>query len=111
MQASRVGTRHLVGARTLNRDVQKSGRSPVAGDPVRGITVDPSLMVGEIGGIAAQLAERRAEGMNHRISRVLRLEREIEGLAEVLRQKTKTIRALQRIGGIEILEDTVARVL
>src|ERR1700688_1573467 len=68
-------------------------------------------MLREICSIAAQLAERRAEGMNHRIARVLRLQRQIEGLAEVLCQKAEAVRSLQRIRRIEILEDTVTRLL
>ena len=86
--------------RPLDGEVEKARRAPVAGDLVDRLAVDPGLQVDEIGCVAAELPTRRAEGVQYRIPRVLGLQREIERLAEVLRQEAEASARCNGVAGL-----------
>jgi hypothetical protein len=69
---------------------------------------NPSLSVGEIADITPQLHRGVGEIVYLRIGRVLGLDREIEGLPQVLRQEMKAISAHDRRAGVGSLEHLVA---
>src|SRR3546814_13346968 len=54
-----------------------------------------SDLIREVGSVAAEFARRSAERVQCREPRVLRFEREVERLAEILRQEAERIGALQ----------------
>ena len=87
----------LLRARALHGEVDEAGGAPVAGDLVGGRAVDPRLQVDEVGVVAAELAVRPAERVDGRVAGVLRLERQVEGLAEVLGEVAEAVGALQRV--------------
>ena len=77
-------------------------------DPVRRCAVDPRLQIDEVGVVAAELAARPAERVDHRIARVLGLQSEVVGLTEVLRQVAKRVGALQGIRRRGVLEREIS---
>src|SRR3546814_372675 len=95
-------------ARPLHGEVQKARRALVAGNPVDRIAVDPGLQIREVGSVAAEFARRSAERVQCREPRVLRFEREVERLAEILRQEAERIGALQWRRRIFVLERMLA---
>ena len=80
----------------------------VPADLVDRIAVDPGLLIYEVRAVAAQLAVRRNEGMQYRITRVLGLQPEVERLPEILREEAERIGPMERRRWIEILEDPIA---
>src|SRR3546814_20400678 len=62
----------------------------------------------EVGSVAAEFARRSAERVQCREPRVLRFEREVERLAEILRQEAERIGALQWRRRIFVLERMLA---
>src|SRR3546814_736406 len=108
VQARNVGARLRLRARPLHGEVQKARRALVAGNPVDRIAVDPGLQIREVGSVAAEFARRSAERVQCREPRVLRFEREVERLAEILRQEAERIGALQWRRRIFVLERMLA---
>ena len=108
VQARPAGAGLHRGARSLHGEIEKTRGAGIAADPVHMPTVDPRLTVREIRRIPAELARGRAEGVEHRVTRIPGLQREIEGLPEILRQEAKRVGPLQGVGGIVFLEHLVA---
>src|SRR5262249_25933439 len=83
----------------------------VAGQPVSRLPIDPCLLIGEVSAVATELSGRATEGVQRRIAGIAGLERQIEGLAEVLREKAEGIDTLRAGNGVGIFEDLFARAL
>src|SRR5439155_2701188 len=111
VQAGNLGPRHLFRAGTLDGEIDESRRAAIAGNLVHGLAVDPGLNVDEVRRVAGQLAIGVRKGEQRRIAGVLRFQREIERLTEVLRQIAEGIGAMQRRGWIIVLEHLVAGIL
>ena len=96
-------------ARALDGDVEEARLAALAPDAIDRFAVDPGLLVDAVGVVAAELAERAAKGVDHRILGVLRLQREIVGLPQVLREIAEAVDPLQRGGRVLVLEHPLSR--
>ena len=98
-----------VGPPSLHGEVDEAGGPAVTGYAVARVTVYPGLLIGEVGAVAAQLARRTAEDVKHRVARIPGLQRQIEGLAQILGEETKPVDPLRARCRVVILEDLRAR--
>src|SRR6201999_2453647 len=98
------------GARALHGDVEKSRGAAAAGHAICRTPVDPGLLVGEVGAVATELAGRAAERVQCGIAGVASLQRQIEGLAEVLGEEPERVDALRTGVGVGVLERPLTRV-
>src|SRR5207302_213539 len=73
----------------LHSEVDEAGCAAIAADPIDGPAIDPSLDVGKVGVVAAELPGGTAEGVERGIAGILCLQSEIERLAQVLSEEAE----------------------
>src|SRR3972149_5890091 len=112
VQVPPVGIVWLMGwPQALNGEVEKARRPSVSGDPVDGAPVDPCLLIDEVRVVSAELAEGCAERVDDGVEGALRLEGEIERLAQILREEPEAIGPVQRVCRVGVFEYLLAGLL
>ena len=98
-----------LGPRALHGDVEEACGPAVSGDAVGRLSIDPRLLVREVGAVAAEFARRVAELVDERIARVFCFQGQIESLAQILGEETKRVGTVQARRRVVVLEDALAR--